>query len=868
MSKNTSKEIHSTTNTHICQSTTTPINSDTISYDGTTYHVPHVDKAQHGISYLAIKTCREYITICDSCDDEPPYYEACDNNPIAICLNTGGDDDCNTQSSPIFLSIFQAGCSQAIATCRARRNISFESRFNTKKSILPAGDYLLVISGVCDPGHPYLSCCGNHTIYPFHLLSPHGETSIPCITAHTDTGCDSLLGTNCPITVELTFDTDYNGYNRYHIICIDSSCRRVGATDYYIRPRKKGEKLSFGFCPDLFWSGNGHYTLILTQNSDFTTAVSLSLANKSGLSTDDTPDGKILRAIAHIEDYEKLSFHWFNLLPGLSAIRKRVFALYYKRMLYNKLKANGIADYTTQASNIVVTTNDCSRSTYASTIIRLAGTLQGSIKEIDLSNSYTNNGDDTFRNNSQPLAFFEGENVTYLLKNLSAAFSPSGRTIIDKMRQHLYKGEQIVLLGTPVETRRLFELYPDIEPYFAPEYRFTIEVNDIDDILYTIAQHLKSRGGIRLGDNALTKLYTFLAESQTNGTLPDFKSNELQEYACRLEQELHKKLQSMHINDITAHPEVACTITADEIDTPSLLRTGSITQYLTELRQMIGLQAMKETIETITLRTMWEQKCRQLGATNTPVTSPHMIFTGNPGTGKTTVAKMTGRIFHALGLLSKGNVITAERSSLVGRYIGETERNMQELLLRARGNVLFIDEAYTLCDTTQDRKDFGYRVIESLLTALATADSDMVVILAGYEEEMEQMINANVGLRGRFPHIVRFDDYTADELMQIGRQFIQKNGCYISDEAADALRQIVTEAVACRDRYFSNARWMEQLITSHILPAVAQRTLRDKKANDLTYYRTIEATDIAAIRPSLKIASTRPTPYNSIGFRA
>ena len=117
----------------------------------------------------------------------------------------------------------------------------------------------------------------------------------------------------------------------------------------------------------------------------------------------------------------------------------------------------------------------------------------------------------------------------------------------------------------------------------------------------------------------------------------------------------------------------------------------------------------------------------------------HMVFTGNPGTGKTTVAKMVGKVFHALGLLSKGEVLVTERSQLVGRFLGQTEENVRNVLRQAQGNVLFIDEAYTLCDTTADRKDFGYRVLECLLTLLSQKSPDMVVIMAGYEKEMEMM---------------------------------------------------------------------------------------------------------------------------------
>ena len=119
---------------------------------------------------------------------------------------------------------------------------------------------------------------------------------------------------------------------------------------------------------------------------------------------------------------------------------------------------------------------------------------------------------------------------------------------------------------------------------------------------------------------------------------------------------------------------------------------------------------------------------------------------------RTTVAKMIGRIYHSLGILSKGDVVVAERGTLVGRYIGETEQKMQQVLEQARGNVLFIDEAYTLCDSTDDRKDYGYRVIECLLTVMAEDNPDMTVIMAGYGREMDRMLQANQGLRGRFAH--------------------------------------------------------------------------------------------------------------------
>ena len=128
---------------------------------------------------------------------------------------------------------------------------------------------------------------------------------------------------------------------------------------------------------------------------------------------------------------------------------------------------------------------------------------------------------------------------------------------------------------------------------------------------------------------------------------------------------------------------------------------------------------------------------------------------------------MLGKVFHSIGILSRGDVVVTERSKLVGRYIGETERNVNEVLRRAQGNVLFIDEPATLYDGANDRKDFGMRVIEALLTVLAQPDPDMVVILAGYEKEMNEMLKTNPGMEGRFPHKFNFPDYNACELNQI-----------------------------------------------------------------------------------------------------
>lgn len=223
-----------------------------------------------------------------------------------------------------------------------------------------------------------------------------------------------------------------------------------------------------------------------------------------------------------------------------------------------------------------------------------------------------------------------------------------------------------------------------------------------------------------------------------------------------------------------------------------------------------------------------------------------MIFTGNPGTGKTTVAKLIGRVFHSMGLLSKGEVIEAERSSMIGRYIGDTELKMKELLERAEGNVLFIDEAYSLCDNNEgDRKDYGCRVLECLLTVLTKKNPDMIVIMAGYEKEMDRMLELNPGMKGRFPYRFRFDDYNADELYRIACSLLVRADYVLSPEADDLLRSTIQDAVVHKDEFFHNARWVEQYVLDGVISAMSDRVMSlPFRAENRELYQTIEVQDV------------------------
>lgn len=267
------------------------------------------------------------------------------------------------------------------------------------------------------------------------------------------------------------------------------------------------------------------------------------------------------------------------------------------------------------------------------------------------------------------------------------------------------------------------------------------------------------------------------------------------------------------------------------------------------LQEMIGLDSLKQNI-TEHLNYVKLLNARKKAGLKASIPPLHMIFTGNPGTGKTTVADFIGEIFHKMGLLEKGHVIRTDRSKLVGKWLGETEQKTEAAIEAAKGGVLFIDEAYSLFtnDKDGDKRDFGNRVIETLLPKLSDDNFGTIVILAGYPAEMKLLMESNPGLQSRFPFTFHFEDYTPEELLEIAELTVHREGYRFTDEAREALFALIKKEYKTRDRHFGNARFVNRLISSQILPAMATRLANDgiyEMGNpDLQLLTTIERTDI------------------------
>ena len=228
----------------------------------------------------------------------------------------------------------------------------------------------------------------------------------------------------------------------------------------------------------------------------------------------------------------------------------------------------------------------------------------------------------------------------------------------------------------------------------------------------------------------------------------------------------------------------------ERIDLRRELAETGIAEVLEDLdRSLIGLAPVKGRIRQIAALLLVDRVRRRLGlASETPTL--HMSFTGNPGTGKTTVALRMATILHRLGYVRKGHLVSVTRDDLVGQYIGHTAPKTKEILKKAMGGVLFIDEAYYLYRQENER-DYGQEAIEILLQVMENQRDDLVVILAGYADRMDRFFRSNPGFRSRIAHHVDFPDYAEEELFSIAQKMLAEQNYRLSAAAAEALRAYI-----------------------------------------------------------------------------
>lgn len=239
----------------------------------------------------------------------------------------------------------------------------------------------------------------------------------------------------------------------------------------------------------------------------------------------------------------------------------------------------------------------------------------------------------------------------------------------------------------------------------------------------------------------------------------------------------------------------------------------SMDDLMKELNGYIGLTTVKEQVDQLVHWIEIAKLRKEHGLPQSDL-SLHMVFSGNPGTGKTMIARLMSRIFHSLGILSKGQLVEVDRGDLVAGYVGQTAIKTKEVINKAMGGVLFIDEAYAL--TNRGENDYGTEAVDTLLKAMEDHRDDLVVIVAGYIEPMKKFLHSNPGLESRFNRFIDFPDYTLDELMAMFDMRCESKGYTLDPQARCALRQVIDRESTADVKGFGNGRGVRNLFETAI----------------------------------------------------
>jgi probable Rubsico expression protein CbbX len=287
---------------------------------------------------------------------------------------------------------------------------------------------------------------------------------------------------------------------------------------------------------------------------------------------------------------------------------------------------------------------------------------------------------------------------------------------------------------------------------------------------------------------------------------------------------------------------------ADAPQTVDLARAfteSGVGEVLAQLdRELVGLAPVKARIREIAALLLVDKLRRELGLTAQPPTL-HMSFTGNPGTGKTTVALRMANILHRLGYIRSGHLVSVTRDDLVGQYIGHTAPKTKEVLKKAMGGVLFIDEAYYLYRPENER-DYGQEAIEILLQVMENKRDDLVVIMAGYADRMDRFFSSNPGFRSRIAHHIDFPDYSADELVQIAGKMLEEQGYRFDEAAGRAFVRYI--AARMQQPHFANARSVRNALDRARLRQAVRLFEKRDRALSVEDLMTIEENEILASR--------------------